>query len=66
MIEDVEQRWDYAKNKWVNSLRKTFAYDDDTGEISEETVYRWNRADDQWAVESRFLYTDIKPEETEA
>ena len=60
--ENIEQRWDYTTRRWINALRKTFTYDEETGELSEETVYGWNRDDSEWSIRNRFLYTDIKPE----
>jgi hypothetical protein len=60
-MQDIEQRWDFTTRRWINSIRNDFIYDEE-GELVEETKYRWDRADNQWAIEARFLYTDVKPE----
>ena len=63
--EQIEQRWNYNTRSWLNTNRISFLYDEETGEIAEETIYNWDAGDDQWRIKTRFLYTDLRPEEDE-
>ncbi len=62
IVEDVEQKYDYTSMKWVNTIRKTFEYDNETGALAREARYKWDKSDGEWEVEKRFLYTADKPD----
>lgn len=63
--EEIEQRRDYATRNWINFNRKVMLYDEQ-GEIKEETIFRWDDSIRQWMMETRFLFSDIRPESIEA